>query len=136
MVKNLGRFKSTDAYGTGPIPVRSGAQDAAPRRPRDQLGVPEGASGSLICRIAQHGQTGDWTAEDGNGDPLVVRTGAGGILEICHAPGNGNDPAVNNTGRLGMASPVPADRRGFDSLSPHHNPVDKARSNGTLRFDT
>jgi hypothetical protein len=39
MVKNLGRFKCTDAYGTGPIPVRLRTHDAAvgSGRPLDEF---------------------------------------------------------------------------------------------------
>jgi hypothetical protein len=93
-VKHLGRFKSTDAYGTGPIP-RSGAT-------RDQ-DDPE--PGALVCKLSQNGETGQWSGTDCDGRPLVITRAGDGTFEIRHAGGNGDVVAANNTAKLGMTSP-------------------------------
>jgi hypothetical protein len=92
--KQLGRWKcSTSLFGARDdafLPsltdgARFRTSDAtAVRRPGDQKPEP----GQLLCRLAQHGETGDWRAVDGNGRPLTVRNGADGVLEIRHGPGN------------------------------------------------
>lgn len=68
-------------------------QDAAPprrsARPRDQQD-PE--PGTLLCRIGQSGETGDWAAVDGEGRPLTVTKAGDGTLEIRHGPGDQEDP--------------------------------------------
>jgi hypothetical protein len=76
------------------------------RRPRDQ--GEEGPRGALLCRIAQHGQSGDWFAEDAEGRPLVVRHGNAGLEVYAGEPANGDagDPDVTVTGVYpGTASP-------------------------------
>jgi hypothetical protein len=69
-------------------------RDAAPRR--DQRGEP-----AVLCRIGQHGTTGEWSAEDAEGNQLEVRSGADGRLEIAHYPNAGED----QQGELGMRRP-------------------------------
>lgn len=68
-------------------PVRTRTNDAPSRQPavrhpggRDQLEQPK-----LLCKLGQDGSTGDWTAEDGEGNPLRVEHGTGG-LEIYSVP--------------------------------------------------
>jgi hypothetical protein len=76
-----------------PRPARTA--DQARRRPqRDQDPEP----GSLICKIGQHGTTGEWSGTDCDGRPLSVTTGADGMLEIRHGPGNGDqqDPVARD----------------------------------------
>jgi hypothetical protein len=99
MGKQLGRWKcSTSLFGPrdgallrSPVTdiglVRSRTHDAAPRRRQlDQDPEP----GALLCRLGQHGETGDWMAEDCDGNPLEVRRAADGTLTIHHGPGDGD----------------------------------------------
>jgi hypothetical protein len=131
MAKHLGRWKCATSL-LGPRdgamvrsiadddgPVRARVHDAAPRpaaRPRDQQNDPE--PGSLLCRVAQHGGTGDWHAVDANGNALAVKT-VNGILEIRHGP-NG-DANAGAHGEMGTTHPVAADQRRIArTLAPGH----------------
>lgn len=71
------RWSNTGASPIGPSPGSSvRAFDAMPprRRPgRDQ------AQPVLLCRLGQHGETGEWSAEDPDGNPLTVKNGTGGL---------------------------------------------------------
>jgi hypothetical protein len=85
-------------------PPRRGDQDP-PRRPGDQ----EAEAGELICRVAQDGKTGDWFAEDCDGNPLAVTSTANG-LEIRHA--GTADAHAGAPGELELTDPLAAaDRR-------------------------
>jgi hypothetical protein len=135
-----GEVRHTHVYLDGWAPVRpataSPTRDAPPpRRMAVRRGYrgPEG-EGELLCRVAQNGETGDWMAEDGEGNPLVVRTGGGdGRLEILHHPDNGD--RTGDPGGLGiMGLPVEDQRRGFALLSPSRDAADdNPRSLGTLQ---
>ena len=100
MAKYLGRWRMTDVCP--PIGPRDGAllrqagDGGAPHRTHDQVRRPrprprygrdqEGeGEGELLCTIAQHGQTGEWSGEDAEGQPLSVRGGLGG-LSIYRVP--------------------------------------------------
>jgi hypothetical protein len=92
--KQFGRWKySTSLFGARDDAFLTSLTDGARFRTSDAAAVrrrgdqkPE--PGQLLCRLAQHGETGDWRAVDGNGRPLTVTTGADGVLEIRHGPGN------------------------------------------------
>jgi hypothetical protein len=77
------RWSNTRASPIGPSPgaaVRQITDDALPRRRgRDQ------AQPTLLCRLGQHGETGEWSAEDADGNELRVANGTGG-LEIWTIP--------------------------------------------------
>jgi hypothetical protein len=60
------------------MPVRT--QDPR-RRDQEQRGEP-----AILCRVGQHGEIGEWSAEDAEGRPLEVRTGGDGRLKIVHYP--------------------------------------------------
>jgi hypothetical protein len=81
---------STPAKKAGPthvhvhLPAGSAApahDQAPPRRPamrpRDQEEEPE--PGVLLCRLGQHGSTGEWSAETPDGKPLIVESGPRGL---------------------------------------------------------
>jgi hypothetical protein len=88
----------------GPRPgalVRSIVDDAAPRRRagHDQQ--------RLVARIRQDGVSGDWTAEDEEGRPLLVSQGEAGDLEVYNpgeAEGDQADPEIIPTTPPGAAS--------------------------------
>lgn len=88
------------------------ADDLPRRRGTDQV------QPSLLCKIGQNGQTGEWSGEDADGNPLIVQNGSSG-LEIFipgEAEGDqGGDPAV-----LGAAPPGALDRapRAHDRTRP------------------
>jgi hypothetical protein len=97
MAKHLGRWKcSTSLIGprdgallTGLAdPIWARSADAAPPRRGDQAAVRRPGD-QEPCRLAQHGETGDWRAVDGSGRPLQVTTAGDGTLEIRPA-GNGD----------------------------------------------
>jgi hypothetical protein len=64
----------------------------------------EPEAGELICRLAQSGETGDWMAEDGDGNQLMVRTGSDGALEILHHPASAAWSRVSGCRRSGCLS--------------------------------
>jgi hypothetical protein len=76
-----------------PPPARGKrTHDAAPpRRLAVRRGDLEPEGGQLLCRVKQDGTSGDWSATDANGNPLMVRRGADGTLEIVHHPDNGDE---------------------------------------------
>jgi hypothetical protein len=67
-----------------PVPApRASAHDAAPRRPAprrpgDQEGEPEGEP-VLLCVIKQNGETGEWSGEGPDGNPIVVSHAGDGL---------------------------------------------------------
>ena len=83
------RFRWSDGPNdfAAPVPrdgatLRSPIVDAAPRRPgRDQLQQPV-----LLCRIAQNGEDGEWSAEDPDGNELRVETAQAGGFEVWSIP--------------------------------------------------
>lgn len=77
------------------IYLHAPTRDAPPRRDQSR-GEP-----ASLCRFGQHGSTGEWSAEDGAGNPLEVRSGADGRLEIVHYPNDRGD----QQGELGMKRP-------------------------------
>lgn len=89
MAKQLGRWRMNDGpapIGARPVPVDTIAYGIAIERhaaARDQL------QPSLLARLHQDGQTGEWSAIDGDGNPCVVKNGPDG-LEIF-APGEAED---------------------------------------------
>jgi hypothetical protein len=105
------RFKWSDGPNdfAGPVP-RSGATLRSPivddvvirRRGHDQS--------RLLARISQHGVSGEWSGEDGEGNPCTITNGPNG-LEIYaggEAEGDQADP--------GLVGTAPAGARNLDQL--------------------
>jgi hypothetical protein len=127
MAKALGRWRTSDPsfpFGARPdayVPsivdgmTSARARDAAPLprpvvRRADQLGEPE-AEGELVCRLGQDGRDGSWAGEGPDGEPLVVRTGGDGMLEVRRAPGDDDNAQTGEPRKLGMKDPLAADQR-------------------------
>jgi hypothetical protein len=126
-----GTVRHTHVYLDGWAPIQ-----AAPRRThdavslpsiqrpagrRDQAGDPE--PGTLVCRLMQNGETGQWGGADGDGRPLTVTRGDDGALEIRHA-GNGEEEDPDKLASQGPPSGADAgagrafERRMSAALSP------------------
>ena len=67
----------------------------------------------VLARLLQHGETGEWQATDGESNPLTIRKGHDGALEIVHYP-NGEEPEemsdADPGGKLAMTLPPGAQR--------------------------
>jgi hypothetical protein len=103
-------------YGSGAAPRQRTRDQPFDQRSGGEPGQSEtarGEAGKLLCTIAQNGQTGEWAAEDGNGRPLLVKSGARG-LDVYAAPEDENeaaDPDVVGAAPPGAANNLDALRR-------------------------
>lgn len=112
-----------------PRPKRRVTHDSLPAarpRGRDQLEQPQ-----LMCRIGQHGTTGEWSAEDGDGNALRVENGKAG-LEIWRDP-----PEDGQGGGENLAGSAPPGATSLDRLrrriGPRQAVGDKAQQEFTMR---
>jgi hypothetical protein len=94
------------------------------------------APGDLLCKLSQSDESGDWSAEGPNGEPLEVRSGGQG-LEIFWPENGTADTRQGEPVAFAMTDPIPPlgdanagargelpPGRGFDTLSPARSPAD------------
>jgi hypothetical protein len=99
------RLRWTDGPGAFALPLtRAGMTgDVMPLRlGRDQR--------RLVCTVAQHGSTGEWSAVGPGGEPLSVSNGAAGLEIYSASEGEGDQVDPNVTGT------APPGSRNLDTL--------------------
>jgi hypothetical protein len=108
------------------LPAGYGSAAAPRQRTRDQASEPgqreeaEGA-GRLLCRIGQNGSTGQWSGEDAEGRPLIVKAGANGldIFSPAEAEGEQADSRPFGATEPPGAASLDALRRRFGPRAAH-----------------
>jgi hypothetical protein len=97
------------------------------RRGRDQR--------QLLARLSQHGVSGDWSAEDANGNPCVVENGPNG-LEIYAgqaAEGDQAGPEMVGTAPPGAANNLDALRKRMAPRPMHDRTLSSQQQGDQLR---
>jgi hypothetical protein len=96
--------RSHDAVAPRPVVRRGDQQEPAP--------------GSLICKIARNGETGDWRGVDGDGNELQVGDDGTGWLAVRHA--GGEDPDTSAMKSAPGRDAGPAGLRGYARMLAEH----------------
>jgi hypothetical protein len=140
MATHLGRWKCAtsligardDAYLPSIVDAPVRTHDAAPRtlavaprRPRDQE---EPEAGKLLCRLSQHGTTGEWSGTDCDNRPLTLVRGADGTYEVRYAPAGEENPD-----RIAQQAPGARDASFEQRMSAALSPSGAAADHGPAR---